>query len=116
MPVTTILNFKQMNIPAAKQKVALLNSQFSALSADEMAGMDKAYAFLTLPAAKLPAGNAKVRSEGEDYNTEVVMKALKAFGYEERFPGASKTYFSIIISITHKKLAAWSCLTLGLLD
>lgn len=83
-----------MNIPAAKQKIALLNSQFSALSADEMAGMDKAYAFLTLPAAKLPSVNATVRSDGEDYDTEVVMKALKAFGYEERFPGTSQTHSS----------------------
>lgn len=87
LPVKTILNFKQMNIAAAKQKIASINSQSNFLTSDEMAEMDKAYKYLQLPASQLAQSDSKARVAQEVYDVEVVVKALGAFGYGERFPG-----------------------------
>jgi hypothetical protein len=76
-----------MNIAAAKQKIASINSQSNFLTSDEMAEMDKAYKYLQLPASQLAQSDSKARVAQEVYDVEVVVKALGAFGYGERFPG-----------------------------
>lgn len=80
LPVTTILNFKTMNVAAAKSKISSINAQQKYLSDGEMGELEKVYAFLQQPVAGQ-------KQEGGEIDGGVVLGAVGKMGVEDRFPG-----------------------------
>lgn len=90
--MTTYLNFKQMNIPAAKQKIASINKEVKVLDEEEIDNLDKVYAFLTRPAGKLPSSESKSESEGTEddgYDGVGFINTIGRFPESQRFPRES---------------------------
>ncbi|WWC89009.1 uncharacterized protein L201_003926 [Kwoniella dendrophila CBS 6074] len=90
LPVKTFLSFKQMNVNAAKGKIAQLNDEIKAsnselaISDDEEKTLNEIYAFLSSPTVSLPSPDTK--DAKERYDPNVILGLLNKWPEDKRFP------------------------------
>ncbi|WVQ79673.1 hypothetical protein IAT38_001773 [Cryptococcus sp. DSM 104549] len=90
LPVKTYVPFKQMNVAAAKGKIAQLNDELKASSPelafteDEEKALFEIYAFLSVPAVALPSVDAQ--SGKEKFDPQVLFGAMNRWPEDKRFP------------------------------
>ncbi|WWC94553.1 hypothetical protein V866_001399 [Kwoniella sp. B9012] len=90
LPVKTYLSFKQMNINAAKAKIAQLNDEIKssnpdlAITDNEEKTLNEIYALLSSPAVSLPS--PETRDSEERYDPEVFLGLLGKWPEDKRFP------------------------------
>ncbi|WVW84162.1 hypothetical protein I302_106192 [Kwoniella bestiolae CBS 10118] len=90
LPVKTYLSFKQMNVNAAKAKIAQLNDEIKATSSDmaisdeEEKTLNEIYALLSSPTVSLPS--PETRDSKERYDPEVFLGLVGKWPEDKRFP------------------------------
>ncbi|WRT66660.1 uncharacterized protein IL334_003620 [Kwoniella shivajii] len=90
LPVKTYLSFKQMNITAAKSKIAQLNEEIKsshpelAFTDEEEKTLNEIYALLSSPTIALPDVNSK--DAKERYEPQVLLNLLGKWWEDKRFP------------------------------
>ncbi|ORY26315.1 putative phospholipase A-2-activating protein [Naematelia encephala] len=90
LPVKTYLSFKQMNVNAAKAKIAQLNEEVKAASADlalntdDEKNLSEVFALLSQPTVALPNVNASDASER--YDASAVLALMSKWPEDKRFP------------------------------